>query len=144
MFIHIDRSVMLQMEKRILSTVGFEALIYDSLYQSLKLYFIDFEVSNKCKLEDIHNFEGLNSFIGQLKELSITMSFCLLWVIEANFCNSHEKAIAVIYYSFELLCKDETMKASDAAKNLIYDWVRIIALILDCIRAGSSLQIFQS
>ena len=129
---------MLLVEKRILSIIGFEALIYDSTLESVELYFIDFFISNNCKIEQLN---GFSAFFRKLKETCITASFCLLRIFDSNFCNSHEKTLALIYYSFEQFLITESSNQQESAILLISEWVRkiyIFRLMLSQYRLADS------
>ena len=113
------------MERIILKGLGCEILRYYSIYDYVKLYFIDFKVCNKDSYSKEfidHTHENLNLFEkleAKTSEIAIHSHFCF----KSYSLPIYSKGLGVLVYSYELIKQN----CSDCCKSqleFIQEWVR--------------------
>lgn len=111
--------------------IGFDSLIYYSIYDYIKLYFIDFKVCNKDSYDSIFNcgkdshlfidFSKESNMLFKLEEKAIEIALFSSNIIELNQFKLYEKGLAILIYSFDVI--KQNFKFSSNQSDFISEWV---------------------
>ncbi len=107
--------------------MGCECLRYYSIYDYVKLYFIDFKVCNKepyTKEFTEHLHENTNLFEkleAKTSEIAIHSHFCF----KSYYLPIYSKGLGILVYSYELI-KQNCLECCKSQLEFIQEWVRLL------------------
>lgn len=127
--------------------LGFESMIYYSIYDYIKLYFIDFKVCNKENYEEIFGKEEdknlfsnyRSNLFTKLEQKSIEIAIHSSKIFLMNSYYLYCKGLAVVIYSFDIL--RQTYSFDSKQVQFVDEWVSkyfifncfLLFIVFDCI-----------
>lgn len=125
------RDELLSIESAVISLLGFDSMIYYSIYDYIKLYFIDFKVCNKESYEQIFGNEEesnsnmltnfRNNLFSKLEQKAVEISIHSTKIFLLNSFSLFSKGLAVVIYSFDLL--RQSYKFDEKQISFVEEWV---------------------
>ena len=109
------------LEKKIISTIGFESLVTVSAYEFIRTYFYDFTSNNFKEI----NENGADTLVNELQKISIYLAKMIYHFEEFYALEDDLKSIACLMTAFAVIKQKSTVMNSQQEK-LIFEWIQYV------------------